>query len=192
MFVGSVLNPVRWIFMMFLSSKEYLGIFAEEYLKISNAGYSIGKSGGACLPPYFEEQKIKISAWRKGWTKGYAERLACLAGMFAPIYETITQEVLEDAVGASSEIDPATWTRADGATIKGRHIRMGQPAPDGDEYVIISADDYERWRRDRVPIKLAPTLIDQPDMGVLKVDMTESPEVVFEIRCQSQSHSTAS
>lgn len=27
-----------------------------------------------------------------------------------------------------------------------RHIRMGQPAPEGDTHIILSAEDYERWR----------------------------------------------
>lgn len=27
-----------------------------------------------------------------------------------------------------------------------RHVRMGQPAPAGDEYVVLSAEDYDHWR----------------------------------------------
>jgi hypothetical protein len=26
-----------------------------------------------------------------------------------------------------------------------RHVRMGQPAPEGDTHIIIGAEDYERW-----------------------------------------------
>lgn len=27
-----------------------------------------------------------------------------------------------------------------------RHVRMGQPAPEGDTHIILDAEDYERWR----------------------------------------------
>ena len=29
-----------------------------------------------------------------------------------------------------------------------RHVRMGQPAPEGDTHIILGAEDYERWREE--------------------------------------------
>ena len=36
-----------------------------------------------------------------------------------------------------------------------RHVRMGQPAPEGDTHIILGAEDYERWREECANLAVA-------------------------------------